>query len=176
MPYFVAAYVLIAVVGFTVFAMRERSKDKRRKLNNAAEKIVREDLLLYSLKNPYSETGRCEIPSSRRAMIALRIKAGGKKQEFVFDPAKQVNIGRGDRNQIIIHDPAVSELHACIYIADRKVCVYNASNSRGVTVQRSSGRRVLAPGQSAALKNGDVIRLGGYKLFVNLFIFDINYK
>ena len=87
-----------------------------------------------------------------------------------------MNIGRGDRNQIIIHDPAVAELHACIYIADRKVCIYNASSSRGISIRRSSGQHVLPPGRVVALKNGDVIRIGGYKLYVRLFVFDINYK
>lgn len=33
----------------------------------------------------------------------------------------------------------------------------------------------MRPGAVLVLKNGDVIIVGGYKLYVHLFMFDINY-
>ena len=175
MLYFIAAYVLLVVSAFVIFMVRERDKSRRKKLNVAAEKIVREDLLVYSLKNPYADMNRVEIPSSKRVMIALNVKAGGKKQEFVFDPAKQVSIGRGDKNQIIIHDPAVSDVHALIYVSGRQVCLSNVSPRRKVSLKRGSRQTGMRPGAVLVLKNGDIIIVGGYKLRVHLFMFDIKY-
>ena len=173
---FVAAYVAVVVIAFAVYLIRYRKKDEQRKLNQAAERIVREDMLRYSLRNPYADAGNRPIPASRRRMLCITIKTDGKKHRYVFDPEKQVSVGRSDKNQIIIYDAAVSERQALIYVSAGKVCVRNAGNTRRIRLKRGGRQTAISAGGSAVLRDGDVLRIGAHELNIKLFRFDFNHK
>lgn len=173
---FVIIYVILAIAGFIAGLIVYIKRSNQRKYNNAAEKIIRDDLLGYSLKNPYI-MGSDELPpSSKRLMIGLAIKAAGKKHSYVFDPAKRVNIGRDDKNQIIIFDSSVSGHQASIYVSGGAVCLFNTGSKNVLSVKRGSSNRAVRPGAGVRLRDGDKILIRNYKIKVKLFVFDINHK
>ncbi|MCH5197896.1 MAG: FHA domain-containing protein [Oscillospiraceae bacterium] len=173
---FVIIYVVIAIVGFIVGLIIYIKRNNRRKYNNAAEKIIRDDLLGYSLKNPYIMDNSVKPPLARRVMIGLTIKAAGKKHSYVFDPAKRINIGRDDKNQIIIYDASVSAYQACIYVSGGGVCVYNTGTKNPITLRRGASSRNIRPKEGFRLRDGDILLIQNYKIKVKLFVFDINHK
>lgn len=65
-------------------------------------------------------------------------------------------IGRAQRNAIVLLDPSVSREHARLIASDGDWWIENCSATNSVEV----GGQSLAPGQGAALKPGDVVRLG----------------
>lgn len=174
---FVIAYVIILLCGFICFLVTNKIKTDRQKNYDAAEKIIREDLLVYSLKNPYILGRKMVPPTSRRIMLAIKTGTGKNKKKLVFDPAQTVTIGRSDKNKIMICDRRVSDFHGCIYLKNGKVTITNTSSSKYLTVNRSLLKKYnLAPGATLKLLDGDKIFINGNKLKLTIFVFDINNK
>lgn len=174
---FVIAYVITVASGFVCFLITNKSKSDRQKNNDAAEKIIREDLLTYSLKNPYIHGRNITPPSSRRIMLAVKAGTGKNSKKLVFDPAQTVTFGRSDKNKIMICDRRVSDFHGCIFLSDRKIFVKNTSSSKYLTVSRSLLKKYnVAPGAALRLADGDKIIVNGNKLKLKIFVFDINNK
>lgn len=174
---FVIAYVITVAVGFICFLVSSKMKSDEQKSNDAAEKIVREDLLMYSLKNPYLLDRNVPPPSSRRLMVTVSVGSGKNRQKLVFDPAKKIRFGRNDKNQIMICDRTVSDFHGCIFLDRNKIWLRNTSSGKYVTVCRSFFKKFnLGPGASIRLLSGDRILINDNKLKINIFVCDVNHK
>ena len=174
---FVIAYVIIVISGFICFFFTNKSKSDKQKNNDSAEKIVREDLLVYSLKNPYTLDRNVPPPSSRRLMLSVAAGSGKNRQKLVFDPAHTVSFGRNDKNQIMICDRTVSDFHGCIFLSNKKIWVRNTSSNQYLTVRRSLFKKYnLGPKATLQLFSGDQILVNGNKLKLKIFVFDINHK
>lgn len=176
MLYFIVIYVALVIVAFTCFLISNRRKKEERKYYEASEKIINEDLLKYSLRNPYTRSSRDVLPSSRRMMLGVKISNGKNKKSMVFDPEKIVYIGRSDYNHIVIYNMRVSERHCCIFSKDNRVWLSDLSMKKGVIIKRNGKKGRIANGKTALLRDGDIVYIDNVKLKIKIFVFDINHK
>ena len=176
MLYFVVIYVACVLAGFIYFIISNKNKKEERKYYEASEKIISEDLLKYSLRNPYIRNNNSDLPSSSRVMLGIKISNGKVKKTMVFDPEKIVYIGRGDHNHIVIYNMYVSDSHCCIFLKDDRVWINDLSHKKGVLIKRDGQKRRLFNGNSTVLYNGDIIYIDDVKMKIKIFLFDINHK
>ena len=176
MTAFTVIYVAAVITAFVIYMVKSSGNAKRKKYCYGAEKLIRDDMLEYSLKNPF-RGGNPNPPSSKRLMLAVKTKAAGQKQTMVFDPLKPVYVGRDKDNHIRLYNPGVSGRQAVIFYSDGKLWIKNTSSSHSFEVKKGLFNAVkTAPGKTVRLKNGNVIRLSGSRIKVIIFIFDINFN
>ncbi len=176
MLYFIVIYVALVVTGFICFLISNKRKNEERKYYEASEKIINEDLLKYSLRNPYIWGSNSKLPSSRRLMLGVKISNGKNKKSMVFDPEKIVYIGHSDYNHIVIYNMRVSERHCCIFSKDNRVWLSDLSMKKGVIIKRNGKKSIISGGKTALLRDGDVVYIDNVKLKIKIFVFDINHK
>jgi adenylate cyclase len=92
--------------------------------------------------------------------VLLQLAGQGRTREFQLDSASACRIGRSEQcNLVLAGDARVSRNHAIVQRMDTGAYYLSDLGSRNGTVL--NGRPVATP---TALKNGDIIRLGGYEL------------
>ncbi len=94
---------------------------------------------------------RDALPASTK--FYLIIQQGLRESEF-FPLNDRVTIGRGDANDISLHDERVSRLHAVIQPEGDQASVEDMGSRNGTFV---NGKRI----KKAMLKHGDNIKIGG---------------
>lgn len=174
MLYFSLIYVVLAIGAFVCFAVIYISKNETEKYYNAADKIIREDILAHAVRNPY--INKQPAPASRRLMLGVKIKNGKKKNIQVFDPCKPVYIGSAETNQIRVMNNAVSSTHACIFNSENKLWINDRCPSVSIKIKRGSRKVICRPGSSVRLRAGDIIIFNNYKLTFRIFVYDIYHK
>lgn len=161
-----------AVVSVIVSNMK---KNEKIKYYTAAGNTLREDFLNYSLQNHSGETADIRVPRTGKMMIYLKANSKGKKIQLVFDPEREVNIGRDKfSSNIYINDPTVSQKHCCIYSVDDRVYLRDLYSANGTYIKRGIGKRYhIVEGGSIELADKDTIVVGSNELKVTLFFYDM---
>lgn len=170
----VAVTILIC---FTSTLLLFQAKSQTRKYYNAAEKIVREDLLAYSLKNPYTMPRGLKAPASVRLMLGMEILTVKPRQQRVFDISQPVNLGRSDQNHIVLHDMHISSRQGRIFARQGRIWLENLSTQCGMLVRRGRFQKIpVVPRQTIQLLDGDRICVNQHKLRVKIFVFNLNQR
>lgn len=173
----VICFVAAALGSFAVFMLVSSAKAESRKLYRAAEKIVGEEMLDWSIRNPYTMERGASAPSARRLMIALQAVSEKNKQQSVFDAQRPITIGRGNRCQIILYDARISEQHACIFCEKGKVWIRNLTGRSVIQLRQGLfSRRIVRPGKTCMLHNGDRIEMNQNVLKVRLFVYGRDHR
>lgn len=162
--------ILTAVVAIVVKSKREEA----RRTYAAAERILQNEILDASLKNPFLKETVVEEQPEKQLMMSVKVKRSKKRQNFVFNPARVVNIGR-DRanNQIAVNEATVSNYHCRIYLAQNdKAVIQDCNSSNGTLLKRGLRTFVVANGQNAVLADGDKLVVGTVTLKIRLFYYD----
>lgn len=168
-------FAAAAVSGLVTFLLISAKRSEARRYTAAAEQIIEEELLEYSLKNPYTLAGQQKVPATRRVMVGIEPVGKKPKQRLVYDAAYPVTIGRGDSNQIVLHDGRISAQHAAVFYKNGSVWLRDCRSRYGVTVQRGWFAKIhLDSGRTMRLQDGDRLWFCGLALRVKLFVCDIN--
>lgn len=168
----VSAAVMLATIVTAVVAAKKKAK--YRKIYTAAGNILREDYLNYALQN-HTLDGSAEQPRGAKLMICLTTVQNKKRISYVFDPEKQILIGRdADNSNIFIDNVAVSQKHCRIYAQDNRVIFEDLYSKNGSILKRGWTKRyTLVNGQRVVLQSGDVLFIGNSELKVMIFVYDI---
>ncbi len=81
-----------AIAAAAIFA--KLKSEEREKMYRAAERIIQNELLDNSLKNPFLGGAVIDNSADCRLMVNIKVKLERDKQSFVFNPAKTIKIGR----------------------------------------------------------------------------------
>ena len=134
------------------------------KAQNAAKILLRGEALDSEIegKTPYSR-------SKIRQMLMIR--TFNPSRRYVFNPEKNINIGRDTGwNQIIIQDMHVSEKHCKIYKKRNQIILEDMNSANGTFVRRRLKKiRVEKPME---LKKADKIYVGDAIIQVYPFYVD----
>lgn len=165
----VAATVILIIVS-------NMKKNEKIKYYTAAGNTLREDFLNYSLQNHSGETADIRVPRTSKMMIYLKANSKGKKVQLVFDPEREINIGRDKfSSNIYINDPTVSQKHCCIYSIDDRVYLKDLYSANGTYIKRGIRNRYhIVEGESIELQNKDTIIVGSNEFKVTLFFYDMS--
>lgn len=161
----------------TVFLTLSLHKEKKElaMCKMAANSLIREELLVDSLKNTGINDVNKRIKNSIRIMICIKAKSSGKTQRYVFDPAKGVSIGRSSSQNVFINDKLVDAEHCGIYVRNKKVYIKDYNSNMGINVKRGIfASYYLSGGKSLGLKTDDILIIGNTKLRITLFYFDMS--
>lgn len=71
---------------------------------------------------------------------------------------RQIRVGRGDGNDVVLKDSALSRLHCCFYTQGATAYVADMDSTNGTRV---NGETVLI---RRALADGDVVTVGGVEI------------
>lgn len=166
-----AASAIAAVVIFAKLKSEEKEKMYR-----AAERIIQNELLDNSLKNPFLSGAVVDNSADCRLMVNIKVKQERNKQSFVFNPAKTIKIGR-ERigNHIIVNEATVTAYHCMIFMSDDGKPVLQDSSANGTFVKRGMKSYHLTNSQTCVIEDGDSITVGSVRLKVKLFSFDISW-
>ncbi len=163
-----------AIAAADIFA--KLKSEEREKMYRAAERIIQNELLDNSLKNPFLGGAVIDNSADCRLMVNIKVKLERDKQSFVFNPAKTIKIGR-ERvgNHIIVNEATVTAYHCMIFMSADGKPVLQDSSANGTYVKRGMRSYHLMNGQTCVIENGDSIIVGSVKLKVKLFGFDISW-
>lgn len=170
----ILAALVCVVIMVIVTVMIKSKQEETQHMYTAAERMIQNDILDNSLKNPFIKGTVIEEEPERQLMLNVKVSKSGKKQNFVFNPAKVVNIGRErTRNQITINEAVVSNFHCKIYLLQNDTAVVEDCNSsNGTVLKRGMKSYVIANGQNAVLEDGDKLIIGTVELKIKLFYYD----
>lgn len=166
--------VLIVIAAAAIFA--KLKSEEKEKMYRAAERIIQNEFLDNSLKNPFLSGAAVDNSADCRLMVNIKVKQERNKQSFVFNPAKTIKIGR-ERigNHIIVNEATVTAYHCMIFMSDDGKPVLQDSSSNGTFVKRGMRSYHLTNSQTCVIEDGDCITVGFVRLKVKLFSFDISW-
>lgn len=168
--------VIVLAAGIMLLILTNMKKNERIKYYTAAGNTLREDFLNYSLQNHSGETTDIRVPRTSKMMIYLKANSKGKKIQLVFDPEREVNIGRDKySSNIYINDPTVSQKHCCIYSVDDHVYLRDQYSANGTIIKRGLRQKYfIVEGESIELFSKDIIIVGSNEFKVTLFYYDMS--
>lgn len=104
------------------------------------------------------------VNNSYRLMLNLAdVASPGRHFEAPLDPSKEVSVGRGQGNRIVLdYDRSVSSEHCEIYLEGTSIRIRDLNSSNGTYVD---GNRVVG---DAEIFNGSIIKLGRIELKVEV--------
>ncbi len=167
--------ILLFIFGIVFSIIFHVKKSERQKYYVAAGNILREEFLNYALQNTISPEHNIAEPKTAKMMIYLKSKCGGKKNRFVFDPEKPINIGRGSNNiNIYINDMSVSQNHCRIYSQGNSIFLQDVDSANGTVLERGPFKRYfLSNRNQIELKSKDKIIISSNEFRVTIFYFDL---
>ncbi|WP_455718436.1 FHA domain-containing protein [Anaerosporobacter sp.] len=169
----IAAVLLIG----TFFFLNRRINKQRKKKNQAAFDILKEDALCNALTNPVL-TGKIEdrYQLEDKVMLQLITKQAKKKVNYIFNPEKVITFGRNPKtSDVCLRDPIVSGTHCTIFKSQNEVWIKDMGSSNGTIVKRKGNRCVLGNEEAIELKNKDIFQIGEISFRVKLFFINKKY-
>jgi hypothetical protein len=139
----------------------------------AAKRVVQEEYLNDSIKNPYHETGAVKTHGPKRMMVFLKPPHPVKSKGYVFDPKEGITFGRGQDNQICIKEKTVSTDHCQIILHEGNVFLQDRNSSNGTYIKRGMQTIQIDSGASVSLQSGDQIKIGSSSFKLRLFYYDM---
>ncbi len=176
MEFLIIVFILLISVAIVIYGVFSHfKKSERDSYYAAAGNILREEFLVYSLKNTISDSSDVVQPNCQKMMLYIKLKNSGNKVQFVFDPEKKVMIGRDKFNSnIYINEMLVSQHHCCIYSENGNVLIKDLNSSNGTYVKRGLFKKFnLFNGEALQLRNGDSVIVGSNKFKITLFFYDM---
>ncbi len=168
---------ILLVAGITIFIVITNAKrTERNKYYAAADSIIKEEFLNYSLKNTIGTAEEFPQPNSKRIMLYLKSVHVKPKMQYVFDPETIIYIGRdNEKSNIFINEAFVSQFHCRIFSNFFNVYIQDTNSSNGTIVQRGLFKKYfLSDGAVMELKTGDKILIGSNIFKIVLFYYDCN--
>lgn len=170
----IGVMILIVLGGAAaaLLAMRYKIKtEEKRKYYRAAQRILREEYLDGAIKNAESMG---LYSNEQRMMIALKMQ-GNKGAGYVFDPTREVRIGRSrERNDICVQDLATSGEHCKIFLYEGQLCIEDLNSSNGTICKRRFGGTQTLFGKMAFLQNHTRIKVGNNCFMLTIFYCDVS--
>jgi len=161
----VTAAVLIGIISYIMINSR---KAEMQKYYGAAYKMIKEVCLSNALKNQKPNEN-----NEQKIMIYLKWK-DREKQGYVFDPGQGVRIGRTPgKNEICIREQMISGQHCVIYLTEGRLAIQDLDSANGTWIRRGFTKHRIQGAEY--LFTGDKIMVGGLKLTVTIFTFDMSY-
>lgn len=167
----VIAAIICVAAGIWIAVRQNIQKQEAHRYYEAAKRIIQEDCLNYSIKNP---ANNCEkLPRMQKLMIGLRVeKAKGKG--YVFDPEKGVFIGREKGpNEICLQEITVSGQHCWIYLQDNKIYLEDLHSSNGTFLKRRFQGLLPLYGTAKEIQSRDKILVGSTCFRLTVFYCDM---
>lgn len=159
------AVVLLFVAVLVLYIRKSYRRKNRNKRQRAAERLVNEELLEEKISLRPGKNG-----SLKRKMIQLSWKENGV-HNYVLDPENGIRIGRSPQgNDVIVDYAKVSASHCIIFLYQNKLYVKDLRSSNGTRLIRQGHTYVL--NDTADLKRGDILDLGGVRFKIRPFWFD----
>ncbi len=99
-----------------------------------------------------------QLEKLRKQLNAASLVVPIRKESGSFWDEAQVTVGRASTADLVLNDPAVSNVHAHFEIGvhDRSVCVKDLGSSNGTFLNRQP----LQPHELTPLRTGDCVRFG----------------
>ena len=166
-------YVIIAVAGIIVFIVSviivKSRQSEEKKYYDAAQRMVREEYLTSSLKNiDGQEYAPAVIP-----MLYLKLCGVKPKQGYVFNPEKEITIGRDkSQNSIWIPFPTVSMKHCTIGLYEGVLYLRDENSVNGTIVKRGLHSYLVDNNAYMELETKDKIIIGSAVFMVTIFYFE----
>lgn len=114
-----------------------------------------------------------KIKNGQKMMVYLKWK-DSEKQGFVFDPERTVRIGRNPgNNDICIREETVSLQHCVLYLYQENLFLQDLNSRNGTWLKQGLKKRLVQG--TAPVFTGDKIIIGGLKIEVTIFSFDMAY-
>ena len=172
---FIIFLVIVVAASVSVTVYTNKKKEKEQKYYIAAGNIYKEDYLNYSLQNPLVENPNFSKPSDQKTMIYLKCLHTKNKMEYVFDPSKEIVIGRDqERCNLYINEPSVSKIHCCIFASGFDVYLKDMGSANGTAVHKSLfNNYIINNKEMIKLDTGDVITIGSNEIKIALFYYDV---
>lgn len=168
---------LVLLLG-TLFFLKRRINKQRKKKNQAAFDILKEDALCNALTNPVL-TGKVEeyrYQLEDKVMLQLITKQAKKKVNYIFNPEKVITFGRNPKtSDVCLRDPLVSLTHCTIFKSQDKVWIKDMGSSNKTIVKRKRNKCVLENEEALELKNKDIFQIGEVSFRVKLFYINKKY-
>ena len=160
--------IAIVLAGIISYIMINSRKAEMQKYYGAAYKMIKEICLANALKNQKPRENH-----EQKVIIYLKWK-DREKQGYVFDPQQGVRIGRNPgKNEICIREKMISGQHCVIYLSEGMLAIQDLNSSNGTWIRRGFWKHRLQGAEY--LLSGDKIIVGGLKLTVTIFTFDMAY-
>ena len=97
-----------------------------------------------------------------------------QSQGYVFALENGVRIGRTPKeNEICIRKDSVSGKHCVLYACNNRVAIQDLNSVNGTWIQRGLKKHEVQ--QMEYICDGDVLLIGGYKIKITIFVFDMAY-
>lgn len=163
--------IVIGIIGIVVIcvlmAVNQKVKAaERKKYYRAAYRIIREQYLDGAIRNAENMGNTRD---RRRLMIALKVK-GNKGMGYVFDPSREINIGRGmENNDICLQDLSVSSNHCKIFLYEDRLCIKDMDSANGTVIKAKWKSSEQLHGNMGFLENKSQILVGSTCFLVTVF-------
>lgn len=177
MDFLLIVLIIIIAIAIIIFAtVSHIKKIESLKYYAAAQSMLREDFLNYSLQNHMLSEGNLPIPNGRKTMVFIKAKGVREKFQFVFDPEKTILIGRDKENSnIYLNDIAVSQTHCRIFSENDVIYLQDMNSINGTVIKRNFLKRYnVHSGCTIMLKNNDRVIAGSCEFKIVLFYFDMS--
>lgn len=159
--------IVIAAAALTGYIFLSCQKAEEKKYYDAAYKMVKEKCLdqAISCRNRKQEMGQ-------KVLVYLKWK-DQKNRGFVFDPEEGIRIGRNpEENDICIRENSVSGKHCILYLTNGRMAIQDLNSVNGTWIRR--GMRKHRIQQAEFLYTGDKVVVGGLKIKIIMFLFDMS--
>lgn len=165
-------YVMIAMTGIIVFIISvvivKYRQHEEKKYYDAAQQMVREEYLTASLRS-FDEQ---EYISAVIPMIYLKLCGHKQKQGYVFDPEKEITIGRDkNNNSIWVPFSTVSMRHCTICLYEGNVYLRDDNSANGTIVKKGFHNYHVINNEYIELETKDKITVGEAVFRVTIFYF-----
>lgn len=169
----IAVGIISVTVVCVLMVVREKIKaSERKKYYRAAHRIIREQDLEGAIKNAEKAGAYAD---THRLMIALKVK-GNKGAGYVFDPSREINIGRSmETNDVCLQDLSVSSSHCRIFMYGERLCIRDMDSANGTVLKERWKKREILYGNAGFLKNKSKIWVGTTCFLVTVFYYEIDF-
>lgn len=161
--------ILAILIGFIVRI--QLRKQEMNKYYVAAQRIIQEQCLNYSIQNPLNS--KMVRPQTQKMMLCLKIEKA-KNKSFVFDPMEKIYIGRNNNeNSICLQDAIVSGRHCCLFLYGNEIWIQDLNSANGTFVKRGMRSPYALKGTQMQVFSGDKIFVGNTVFKLEMFICDM---
>lgn len=159
--------ILTVVIAIAVsYIIRSNKRAEMDRYYETAHKMIKETCLDGAIKNQKHQQN-----SGMKIMVYLKWKTRNK-EGYVFDPEKEIRIGRNlERNEICIREPLVSSQHCRILLYQGNLIVQDMNSSNGTWIRRGIKKHLVNGAEG--LLTGDKLVVGKEKITVTIFYFDL---
>lgn len=145
-----------------------RNKVKKNKMKKNLCKLIEDRVLDQSLKYCIS-SGQATLEETRMAFLYVEFLTTKPMMTYLFALDEWITIGRSKENKICIHNEQFSRLHCKIGYVKNNLILMDLGSANGVLIKRGFLKRIMVGrGEQTILESGDVIKIGQYKIKIQV--------